>query len=438
MHKRIEQTQTTMNAKDLNKTSSLEQLEVTIEYCGLCDIILQQNSDITYLSCGHPYHARCLHGSVTRNYGCCPLCERKALIDVENGGSTDRHPLDWGDDINTEDLISGRAIILNALNNMHERSVEVGKLFGQNYESNGTEVNGIHPESVYQLLNMKETSDRKRDNESLFRSPVIGRDNANRTKFGGLISSVKNLFMTTVDPDESVSGMNISSALTSHMEANPLELIQTRVVSWKIREQFGTDAKVMIRHNITLDDIITNGYDISDLITWETTWYDMIALRLPSPKWNVWKRHAIPIQHAVAFWHVTISDFYIDVCNRDINQLANMDLNLKELKLLGVEDIDTLIVMGLRARHMAKFTTMTMQDWHSLKLTFDVMLPSKKNNFKLSPTDITERLSWITKEEDEDLFDELFKKSYTELVVEKKSKKRDPSRKHKTKIHIET
>jgi len=292
--------------------------------CGLPTQLL----DVTILTCGHVTHARCT-ATLGRNYAYCPKCETSELLESDTSRKT---PIHWGDDKRIDDLVEKKAILLQYLEESDKtaRLLEVQLAYNTTSETDeddelteekSAKRTQISLKALNRYLSMKEIKDRELSHKyNSDTHPGLGHERPNT-----MLGSLKDMIYKAMDTYGSSYDIR---------DAQPAKLISSRVSSASLVDQYNIDAKTLIKHRISLEQIIENGYNIDDLIILRTTWTDMKSLGLPSSLWHQWKKNALPIQKMVDIWNITYFDVYIDFCNSSITALADMDLTLDELKAL--------------------------------------------------------------------------------------------------------
>lgn len=403
---------------DTPKTKE-EDSDPEFQVCPLCNIPLIKNCEITILSCGHHFHARCLHGVVTRNYGFCLACGPGQFLvseeEEKRGFTTTRHPIDWGDDIRTEDLISKRIIMMNQIN------ILKNDISGPN--SNGKrELVRLNMSEISQYLSHVEEGQETKD-RIYGKTAYDIQSDSNKVEQKGLVWSLKDMISKAFESDEHQTPS--SDIIVGADDVNPLQLIKQRISAKDLVMLYRIDMEYILsfRHRevVTLADFMENGYNIEDLVLLGTTWYSMKKLGLVSPNWRKWKRSALPINQMAVIWKISMSDIFIDICKSNTKELASMELDLTDMRALGVKSADEFIKSyGINRSEFRLFSKLGMREWKQLGMTIEDM-----RALRLSYTFLKNEMLWFEKSGSEEEFEDIFGFAPTELDKEKMERRRE-------------
>lgn len=364
--------------------------------CPVCHVIIVDGSDKSILSCGHSFHVGCLFNDGIRNYLYCPICKKHPLIPKSADGSITRHPLHFGDDLRTEDLISKRISIINKVHMMEIKSSNAMKTLGASNDNGKGRSDGLNMLSLRTMFENKELKERKLEKQY---GPI--------TSNNGIMSSIAYYVMRAADSDD----IPISSV-------DPRKMIAKQTPSAAMVDAYGIDSRNIIKHNVTLSNLFDNGYNMDDLIVFGFTWYDVLKSGLNPKILSESKKHIMPIRDMVNVWKISIHDIFCDVCKKDFDYLASVGLTRSEFSELGAT-AGLLIKMGLTIKYMTVFDELSMEDWTELGLTFDML----KTDLKAKTSDITSTLMWVENEEDALEFKKYFNFGHENLDIQKSNQK---------------
>lgn len=360
--------------------------------CILCKIIIEKSSNVTILSCGHVFHARCAHGPLTRNYAYCPVCkppESEELISTKD--DTAHNPLDFGDDIHVDTLLSRRLILL------------------KRYDESG------------------EVSSSGRDSIAKVRDYLAQREKDVCTeKHGDTVEDLSaddksNWFRTIWDMgtmalesgvDRGTNDTSGADDVYEYMENEIDAVISRRTSVQTLVTKHGVDAHVLIKKEYTIAVLFGLGYTLDDMILLNATWMDIRALGLNHLVWKAYK-DKLPVVKLTKIWKIKIFDVYNDVCSSGFDNLVSIGFTLEEMITLGASTIDILIELGLVRTHF-KDVGFSMADWKKLGMTgVHVTKLGMDEHF------LKERLQWINTEDKIIIFKDAFGIDPATLAVKK-------------------
>jgi hypothetical protein len=344
--------------------------------CPVCQLEVDLSVSGLRLECGHIFHVRCAVGYLSRNYAYCIACHPGESIPEE----IKEFPLNFGDDVRLEAIYERR------------------KLAMYNYLkcSPSSEKNkSIKSKDIAAYLRLKE------------KAIVSGEEQPKQE--GNLFRTLTSLISKAFDPSGELGETQEDNIYT---DDDPILLIYNGTPAWELGRKYNVDATTLGRRGIKLTTLFEYDYNFEDLIILETTWKDALRMGMHIELLKEYKEQ-LPITKMVEYWGITWRDIFVDVCKRKMSLLAKVGLTVEEFKLLGLNNVNDLLVAGLRGYHLPKFT-LKMEDWVSLGLTFDHL----SKEFRMDPVYITEKLGWIKTEDDLDDFKRLFGHSPTELLEE--------------------
>lgn len=279
--------------------------------CGWCNLRVTPNSAKTILSCGHSYHASCLHGPYTRSFSHCIICEKTESR--EGIYESELQQLDFGDD------------------SLNSKRREI-------YEE---KLNIIAPLDL-------QTFPFRVDAERL-RQGVI----KSKGEKKGLLE-----IMTTIS-----EGIRLK-----HDDIGPLLDSRTSAVTL-VRDK-NVDAESLWRRGMTMNRLLKNGYNINDFIVFRATWYDLTQMSFTAEDWRDYKA-ALPPEDMIKFFQITMHDV-LPICNYNLTQYANIGFRVEDLTRLETT-ADTLFNLPNMDKHAFMAFELNMEDWKIMNLKFNQM-----------------------------------------------------------------
>lgn len=360
--------------------------------CSLCKIVIEKASNVTILSCGHSFHARCAHGPLTRNYAYCPVCrppESEEMIPTKD--DTAHNPLDFGDDIHVESLLSRRLILL--------------KRFEESGDASSSVRDHVAKVRDYLAKREKEVCTEKHG-DTVEELSEDGSKNWFRTILDmGTMALESGVDRGTNEPS---GADDVYECMENEIEA----IIARRTPVETLVTKYGVDAHVLIRKEYTIGSLFGLGYTLEDMILLDATWMDLRALGLNHLVWKAYKEK-LPVAKLTKIWKIKIYDVYNDVCNGGFENLVTIGFSLDEMIALGATTIDILIEMGLIRTHLREMG-FSMGEWKKLGMT-----SAHITKLNLDEHYLKERLQWINSEDKIVIFKDAFGIDPATLVVKK-------------------
>lgn len=341
-----------------------------MESCALCGVQIEKGTcDVTELGCGHIFHARCAHGPLSRNFSNCPSCMSGITIPGREDATEALHPLDFGDDIIVEDMISNRLVLLKL------------------YSTTPGDDKIITTSTIKAALKARESQECKYAHSAKDVTEVQSQE--------GMFSTLRDMVGRIMVSDPGTEDSETLPAYDSEhpymwMESEIGYQINSKVPAHALVSVHGVDAHYLINSGFRLGHLFEIGYELNDLILFKATWVDMRALGLTHTVWRAWK-HKLPIEVMIAAWDVTYMDVYIDVCGRSMNNFASIGFSKQEIRLLRADSASVLMEMPNISRDHVRAMGWTMQDWKDYDLKQEHMV-----RLQLDPKFITEHLQWGT------------------------------------------
>lgn len=381
--------------------------EMESKPCCLCKIPIESGSNVTKLSCGHEFHARCAHGPLARNFAYCPACVPPESADVISTREETRHnPLDFGDDVNVQSLLEQRLILIKRYEDISSRpnadAFSVAAVRDHLSRREKEECEAIHGSSVDELA---------------------ADENSNWMRTFQDMASMA--FASAVDGGTNEAPK--TSELDECMENTVDFLVSKRTPSEQLVTKHGVDIHVLIRMDYTLHHLLDIGYGINDLVYLNTTWTDMRSLNFKSTTWASFKEK-LPVKMIVDIWKIKIADVYVDVCDRSFDNIMTIGFTHEEFILLGASTIDSLIEIGMTRKHL-KAMKWEMMTWKKFGMT-----ETHIAKFEMDSDYLSKNLHWTDTDEKLILFKSLF--GIDPAKLEKRNEK--PTRKiirHKAPPH---
>jgi len=277
-------------------------------------------------------------------------------------------PLDFGDDIDVDLLISRRDAYEYVSEFPHTVATNYGTVGGRDFTIE--QRSSKHPVSRYNLQNDK-------------RGVKNGLD--------GLISKFH-----MMEKREQSYGIEL--------ENDPLILLQHKMESHVLLKK-NIDIKTIIRRGVRLDYLLKRKYNLLDFVILKTTYQDLLMLGLSASLWKA-NSNLLPFADTIQTFGLKFFNVYTEICRQQLEDFVLLQLDVKEMKLLNVST-SLLLDIGMDKHVLGALPRISMTDWcKSFGLTYNHLV-----FLGITTKDIQTTIGWSANI----LKDENFKQHFREL-----------------------
>ena len=304
--------------------------------CLLCNIAIKNDVAFTQLSCGHRYHAGCLHQKIAHMYAYCPFCLKQTPAD----GKYDRLvPLNFGDDAEVLSYVSKFGVVESTLG----------------FDQNGNPNAPFHMIPSYRSYSPVYAVEYATPGGlySMGHNMIHG----NRMGKSSIVRSLCEKFFE-LEKSEKTYGYDI--------EFDPIKLLGDRVSSVDLVNEKKIDIKSIRKKNISLEYLLENNYTLLDLAIFRTTQQDLWEMNFNALLWKNYKKQ-MPYISTIRFFRLGFGEILTKMCQCAMERFAWLEFGLEEYKHLHV-NVYILCQAGLCFENMVTFTNLSMSDWLELGL----------------------------------------------------------------------
>lgn len=358
--------------------------------CSICTLpVFKQYSDVTRLQCGHVYHSKCAHIFLTRGFGRCKVCldkhkdasdiseylsdrDMKALAELNPSSDlllarqimrnenlpepwVELHPIDWGDDFQTRNLLKGRLCIIKLVR--QKESFANDDNIGNGSQSSQTELRKnadiIDAESFENF--MKRQEELAIQQLTLNENRVSGSDSSILSANQSFSERLGQLLKTTVKVG---MGADDSWLRADHGDVRQLFYYQKPIA--EIAEKYNVTPRMLITKEFRVENLFERGYSLDDLLILGATWADICSMFLIAA---VWKKHKNRISVKTLRYRlgVTIADVMYSVCRQNFDEFVSIGFTCEELFDLQA-NASNMVKFGMKYYHMP-YMHLTMEQW---------------------------------------------------------------------------